>query len=69
MGTNVAMKCHLNLNPKKKVRQLMKSVRKDNLETQKESKPNNSTEKLLKQARKGPEEKKSRSKKIRTHRK
>jgi hypothetical protein len=55
------------LKSKKRVRKLMESVRKDNSETQDEPKRKNSTEKLLKQAIKGPEQKKkSRSKKIRT---
>jgi transposase len=52
------------LKSKKRVRELMESVRKDNPETQKESKPKNTTEKLLKQAIKGPEQKKAILKKL-----
>ena len=58
------MKCHQNSNPKKRVKELMDSVRKENSEPQKESKPQNTTEKLVKQASKGPEEKKAVLKKL-----
>jgi hypothetical protein len=47
----------------------MESVRNENSDTKNETKLKKTTEKLLKQASKGPKQKKSCFKKIRTHRK
>ena len=54
----MAMKCHQNSNTKKRVKELIESVRKENSDTKNETKLRKTSEKLLKQASTSPEQKK-----------